>query len=69
MTRPDLKAARLALTTRSGGRMTQAKLATVMGLDALSVSRIERGVKAPPVRYEDLLRAYVTLRLPDNWPE
>jgi len=58
---------RLEFTTKSGGRMTQALLASVMDIDTLSVSRIERGIKAPPVRYVRLMRAYMRHR-PKDWP-
>ncbi len=48
--------------------LSQPQLASVMGLDPLSVSRIERGVKPPPVRYVRLLRAYIKGYRPDDWP-
>ena len=48
--------------------LTQAQLSRVMDLDALSISRIERGVKVPPVRFLRLLDAYEKGYRPDDWP-
>ena len=68
MTPADFRAARKQLKTRSGEPMTQALLASVMDLDPLNVSRIERGVKPAPVRYVRLLRAYLKRHRPPDWP-
>ena len=68
MTPADIKAARLSLKTKSGRPMTQAQLASVMDLDPLTVSRIERGVRPAPVRYVRLLQAYLKRHRPKDWP-
>ncbi len=62
MTGPELAAARKRLG------LTQVQLASVMDLYPMSVSRIERGVKPPPVRYIRLLTAYIKGYRPDDWP-
>ncbi len=68
MTPTDLKASRLSLLTKSGKPLTQVQLASVMDLDSLTVSRIERGVRPAPVRYERLLKAYMKRHRPADWP-
>ncbi len=62
MTPAELKAARAKLG------LTQAQLASVMDLDPPTVSRIERGVRSPPVRYVRLLQAYMNHYKPPDWP-
>ncbi len=69
MTGPELKAARLSLLTKGGRPLTQAQLASVMDLDSLSVSRVERGARPAPVRYVRLLRAYLKKHRPADWPK
>ncbi len=69
MTGPELQAARLSLKTRSGRPLTQAQLGSVMDLDSLSVSRVERGARPAPVRYVRLLRAYMLRHRPADWPK
>ncbi len=68
MTPADLQAARLKLLTKSGRPLTQRQLASVMDLDPLTVSRIERGARPAPVRYERLIRAYMKRHRPEDWP-
>ena len=63
MTPAELRAARKQLG------LTQVQLASVMDLDPLNVSRIERGVKPAPVRYVRLLRAYMKRHRPKDWPK
>ena len=49
---------------------TQATLGTLMEINAQGVYRIESGRRAPPVRYERLLRAYMAGHRPKKeWPE
>ncbi len=62
MTGPELAAARKRLG------LTQVQLAGVMDLYPMSVSRIERGVKPPPVRYIRLIKSYLARHRPDDWP-
>lgn len=62
MTLAELKAARAKLG------LTQAQLASVMDLDALTVSRVECGARPAPVRYVRLLRAYLKRHRPPDWP-
>ncbi len=64
----EIRAARLSLLTRSGRPLTQVQLASVMDLDPLTLSRIERGVRPAPVRYVRLLRAYMKRHRPADWP-
>ena len=63
MTPAELRATRLSLG------LTQAQLASVMDLDPQGVSRIERGVRPAPVRYERLLVAYLKRHRPKDWPK
>ena len=69
MTPAALQSARRSLLTTAGRPLTQRQLGDLMEIDSNSVSAIECGRKPPPVRYEKLLRAYMTQRRPKDWPE
>lgn len=48
--------------------LSQAELGALMGMGGNEVSRVERGVRAPPKRYRELLEAYAAGYRPGVWP-
>ena len=62
MTPADLKAARHSLG------LTASQLGALMHVGISDIYRIEAGTRPPPVRYLELLRAYLSGYRPDDWP-